>query len=105
LFSWLRRRRGEAHRAEVEAALLARFRPGADPEAGRRRQDADDADVFAHWDRVVRVVAQLTGRPIGPGAPATAEQADFSKAERADFSKAEPDALEKLEHILQRRKQ
>ena len=98
LFSWLRRRREQAVRAEVEAAaLLAADRATAVSEARQRQQDGQDADVFAHWDRVMRSVARLTGRQIGPD---TATRV----ADEPDMSAPEPDPIEKLERILGRDK-
>jgi hypothetical protein len=91
LFSWLRRRQKQAQRAEDEAATLLAANPArARSEIDQRQENDQDADVFAHWDRVLRTVAQLTGRRIG---------ADTTPDEAA-ASAPEADLIERLETIL-----
>ena len=69
VFSWLRRRGKPAEQIEAEAAALIASNPvTAQSEAGLRRQDGEDGDVFAQWDRVMRKVALLTQGRTGPHA-------------------------------------
>ena len=99
MFSWLRRRGKHAERVEAEAATILASNPvTAGFEAGHRQQNGQDVDVFAQWDRVVRKVALLTGERIDPD-PAT------GSATERDSSAPEPDLLEKLQRILERRRE
>ena len=94
MLTWLRRRREKVQRAEADAnALVAEDRLTAYSEARQRQQDAHSAESFAHWGRVARAVAQLTGKRIGLDAAT-------KMADEADFSAAEPDQIEELRRIV-----
>jgi hypothetical protein len=62
----LRRWREQAKRAQTNAAaFVAADRLNAYSEARQRQHDAHNAETFAHWGRVTRAVARLTGKRIG----------------------------------------
>ncbi len=103
MFSWFIRRRQQAQRVEAEAGAIISSNPvAARSETGQRRQNGQEVDVFAQWDRVMRTVALLTQTRIGTEtATGTADEED-SRA-REPEPEPEPDLLEKLERLLQRR--
>jgi len=97
LLSWLRHRRRRAPPPEAEAAALVAVRPlSVRSNAGERHALRGDPDVFAHWDLVMRKVAQLTGRAPSSGAggerPAASPQ-------------PEPDLVERLEQYLEQQRE
>ena len=97
MLTWLRRRREKVRQAEAEAReLVAEDRLRAYSEARQRQQDAHSAESFAHYGRVARAVAWLTGKQIGLD---TATR----MAEEAGFADAEPEnPIEELQRILMR---
>jgi hypothetical protein len=96
LLSWWRHGRKRAPLPEAEAAALLAAHPfSARPDAAGRHTREGDPDVFAKWDRVMRTVAELTGRVAASGA----------EGKRPVQPQPEPDLVERLELYLEQQKE
>ena len=93
----MRRRSKRAQQVEAEATALLSANPvEARPEAGRRPQDGEGADIFAHWDRVMQKVALLTAKPVCP-------ESAKKTADDGETGDQEPDLVERLARFLEMR--
>jgi hypothetical protein len=105
--SWFRPLRAEAKMAEADAAVLVAIdRNRAYSEARGREREASTIENDAHWSRVARIVARLTGKRIGVDtATRMAEEADFGDHGGPNRPKRGPstediDQLEELQRLM-----
>jgi hypothetical protein len=100
MLTWLHRRREAARLAEEAAeTLVAADRLRAYSQARQRQRDAHNTETFAHWGRVARAVARLTGKRIGLDT-ATRMAMEAEPASFADFTASEVGLIAKLRRIV-----
>ncbi len=83
-------------------ALVTADRLAAYSEARQRQQDAHNAETFAHWGRVARAVARLTGKRIGlDTATRMTIEADFGDSREPATREYEPRKVDPIDELKQ----
>ena len=108
--SWLRHRREQTERIEVEAdTLINRFGPDAYSEARSREQTASSDFMADEWSRVALVVARKTGQHIDIETATNIDAKTDSVVDgktsetRPHFGSSDRRSWEKLRRLLSRR--